>query len=341
MNKYKVMDLFSGAGGFLLGFEKEGFDIILSTDFDEDCEKVHKINRPNIPFVRADIRTLSNEKIDEILNGQTVDVLIGGPPCQGFSTIGNRVSSDPERRTKYDPRNDLFREYIRILNHLQPKVFVMENVKGIKTRDGGTIFEEIQRQFKETGYDFNCITLNAADYGVPQYRERVFFYGTRIGVDFEAPIPTHGENRNPYNIVLDAIGDLANKGEEVSNHVPLKHGEKNIRRYQLIPEGGRLPENDLPADLYRKNFGNTFKRLDRNKPSLTMVPGHNAFPIHPWLDRSLTVREAARIQTFPDDYIFSGRRDKQCMQVGNAVPVQLANAWAKQVKGVLDKYEKE
>ena len=341
MNKYKVMDIFSGAGGFLLGFEKEGFDIILSTDFDEDCEKVHKINRPNIPFVRADIRTLSNEKIDELLNGQTVDVLIGGPPCQGFSTIGNRVSSDPERRTKYDPRNDLFREYIRILNHLQPKVFVMENVKGIKTRDGGTIFEEIQRQFKETGYDFNCITLNAADYGVPQYRERVFFYGTRIGVDFEAPIPTHGENRNPYNIVLDAIGDLANKGEEVSNHVPLKHGEKNIRRYQLIPEGGRLPENDLPADLYRKNFGNTFKRLDRNKPSLTMVPGHNAFPIHPWLDRSLTVREAARIQTFPDDYIFSGRRDKQCMQVGNAVPVQLANAWAKQVKGVLDNYEKE
>ena len=341
MNKYKVMDLFSGAGGFLLGFEKEGFDIILSTDFDEDCEKVHKINRPNIPFVRADIRTLSNEKIDELLNGQTVDVLIGGPPCQGFSTIGNRVSSDPERRMKYDTRNDLFREYIRILNHLQPKVFVMENVKGIKTRDGGTIFEEIQRQFKETGYDFNCITLNAADYGVPQYRERVFFYGTRIGVDFEAPIPTHGENRNPYNIVLDAIGDLANKGEEVSNHVPLKHGEKNIRRYQLIPEGGRLPENDLPADLYRKNFGNTFKRLDRNKPSLTMVPGHNAFPIHPWLDRSLTVREAARIQTFPDDYIFSGRRDKQCMQVGNAVPVQLANAWAKQVKGVLDNYEKE
>ena len=341
MNKYKVMDLFSGAGGFLLGFEKEGFDIILSTDFDEDCEKVHKINRPNIPFVRADIRTLSNKKIDELLNGQIVDVLIGGPPCQGFSTIGNRVSSDPERRMKYDPRNDLFREYIRILNHLQPKVFVMENVKGIKTRDGGTIFEEIQRQFKETGYDFNCITLNAADYGVPQYRERVFFYGTRIGVDFEAPIPTHGENRNPYNIVLYAIGDLANKGEEVSNHVPLKHGEKNIRRYQLIPEGGRLPENDLPADLYRKNFGNTFKRLDRNKPSLTMVPGHNAFPIHPWLDRSLTVREAARIQTFPDDYIFSGRRDKQCMQVGNAVPVQLANAWAKQVKGVLDNYENE
>lgn len=338
MRKYKVVDLFSGAGGFLLGFEKEGFDIVLSTDFDEDCEKVHKINRPKIPFVRADIRTLSNEQIDEHINGQEIDVLIGGPPCQGFSTIGNRVSSDPERRTKYDPRNDLFKEYIRILNHIQPKVFVMENVKGIKTRDGGKIFDEIQKKFKETGYEFNCITLNAADYGVPQFRERVFFYGTRIGKHLVAPEPTHGEGRKTYNVVLDAIGDLATKGEEVNNHVPLKHGETNIRRYQLIPEGGRLPEDDLPPELYRKNFGNTFKRLDRNKPSLTMVPGHNAFPIHPWLNRSLTVREAARIQTFPDDYIFCGRRDKQCMQVGNAVPVDLASAWAKQIKGVLDQY---
>lgn len=338
MRKYKVMDLFSGAGGFLLGFEKEGFEIVLSTDFDEDCEKVHMTNRPDIPFVRADIRTLTNEQLDEYLNNQKIDVLIGGPPCQGFSTIGNRISSDPERRTKYDPRNDLFKEYIRILNHLQPNVFVMENVKGIKTRDGGKIFEEIQKQFRETGYEFNFITLNAADYGVPQYRERVFFYGTKIDAHLEAPKATHGEGKSPYNVVLDAIGDLAHRGEEVPNHVPLKHGEINIRRYQLIPEGGRLPESDLPPELYRRNFGNTFKRLDRNKPSLTMVPGHNAFPIHPWLDRSLTVREAARIQTFPDDYIFCGRRDKQCMQVGNAVPVELANAWAKQVKGVLDKY---
>lgn len=341
MGMYKVVDLFSGAGGFLLGFEKEGFDIVLSTDFDEDCEEVHRRNRPEIPFVRADIRTLTNQQLDNILKNQTIDVLIGGPPCQGFSTIGNRVSSDPERRTKYDPRNDLFKEYIRILNHLQPKVFVMENVKGIKTRDGGKIFEEIQRKFCKTGYKFNCITLNAADYGVPQFRERVFFYGTKLDVDLEAPVPTHGEGRLPYNIVLDAIGDLADKGEEVLNHVPLKHGAINIRRYQLIPEGGRLPEEDLPPELYRKNFGNTFKRLDRNKPSLTMVPGHNAFPIHPWLNRSLTVREAARIQTFPDDYIFCGRRDKQCMQVGNAVPVELANAWAKQVKGVLDKHNGE
>lgn len=132
---------------------------------------------------------------------------------------------------------------------------------------------------------------------------------------------------------------MADKDQsQANNHVPLKHGEINIRRYKLIPEGGRLPENDLPPELYRKNFGNTFKRLHRNKPSLTMVPGHNAFPIHPWLDRSLTVREAARIQTFPDDYIFMGPRDKQCMQVGNAVPPMMAKAWAEQIKKELDAY---
>lgn len=338
-DKYKVIDLFSGAGGFLLGFEKENYEIVLSTDFDKNCEEVHRLNRPNIPFIRNDIRELTNEHIDELLKGQEIDVLIGGPPCQGFSTIGNRISSDEERRTKYDARNDLFKEYVRILKHVKPKAFVMENVKGLMTRDGGTIFEEIKKTFTETGYDFHYTVLNAADYGIPQFRERVFFYGTRINIPLVPPIATHGENKLPYTIVLDAIGDLAEKStEEANNHVPLKHGEINIRRYQLIPEGGRLPEDKLPPELYRKNFGNTFKRLDRNKPSLTMVPGHNAFPIHPWLNRSLTVREAARIQTFPDNYIFCGPRDKQCMQVGNAVPVELASAWAKQIREVLDKY---
>ncbi len=338
MNKYKVVDLFSGAGGFMLGFENKGFDIVFSTDIDEDCEKVHLKNRPNIPFLRADIRTLSNDQLDVYLKGQQIDVLIGGPPCQGFSTIGNRVSSNPMQRSKYDPRNDLFKEYIRILNYIQPKVFLMENVKGIRTRDKGKIFEEIKRTFKKTGYEFKCVTLNAADYGVPQQRERVFFFGTRIEAEFNAPQATHGEKLQQYKTVFSAIGDLADKGEEIPNHVPLKHGKTNIRRYQMIPEGGRLPEDNLPPELYRKNFGNTFKRLDRNKPALTMVPGHNAFPIHPWLDRSLTVREAARIQTFPDDYIFCGRRDKQCMQVGNAVPIKLAEAWADQIKEILDEY---
>ena len=338
-NKYKIVDLFSGAGGLELGFEQAGYDVVFSTDFDENCEKVHIANRPNIPFLRTDIHDLDEKTLDKYVT-EEIDVLVGGPPCQGFSTIGKRISSDPNKRYQKDPRNTLFKEYIRILTYLKPKFFLMENVEGLLTRDKGTIFEEIKKTFAATGYEFNYVVLNAADYGVPQMRNRIFFYGNRVGVKMTPPIPTHSENgETPWTTVGSAISDLADKDQsQANNHVPLKHGEINIRRYQLIPEGGRLPENDLPPELYRKNFGNTFKRLHRNKPSLTMVPGHNAFPIHPWLDRSLTVREAARIQTFPDDYIFMGPRDKQCMQVGNAVPPMMAKAWAEQIKKELDAY---
>ncbi len=336
---YTAVDLFSGAGGLELGFEMDGYHIVFSTDFDEYCEKVHLKNRPNIPFLRVDIHNLDEKTLSKYIT-EDIDVLVGGPPCQGFSTIGKRISSDPNKRYQADPRNTLFKEYIRVLKYLKPKFFLMENVEGLITRDRGTIFEEIKRTFAETGYEFNYVVLNAADYGVPQIRNRIFFYGNRVGIKMTPPVAAYSENgNNAWETVGAAIGDLAECGDdEKFNHVALKHGEINIRRYKLIPEGGRLPENDLPPELYRKNFGNTFKRLHRDKPSLTMVPGHNAFPIHPWLDRSLTVREAARIQTFPDDYIFVGPRDKQCMQVGNAVPVKLANAWAVQIRKALDEY---
>lgn len=340
-NKYKIVDLFSGAGGFQIGFEREGFETILSTDFDADCEEVHRKNRPSVPFLRMDIHDLSSELLDQYITPAiNIDVLIGGPPCQGFSTIGKRVSSDPNKRTAFDPRNTLFREYIRILKYLKPKFFLMENVQGLLTRDKGKIFEDIKNTFYETGYAFNYVILNAADYGVPQIRNRVFFYGNCVGAEMHPPKPVCGGTTGiPYHTVGEAIGDLADaEYNPAINHVGLKHGDINIRRYALIPEGGRLPEDQLPPELYRKNFGNTFKRLHRDKPSLTMVPGHNAFPIHPWLNRSLTVREAARLQSFPDDYIFVGPRQKQCMQVGNAVPPLLAEAWAKYLREELDKY---
>ena len=336
--KYTVVDLFSGAGGFTIGFTKADYKVLLSTDFDEDCAKVHEINMPDIPFLQSDIYNLTEEALDKYTGESNVDVLIGGPPCQGFSTIGARVSSNEERRNRKDPRNTLFKQYIRILKHLQPKFFIMENVKGIMTREKGTIFEEIKKAFAETGYDFNFVVLNAADYGVPQIRERVFFYGNRVGIKMEPPVSEFGEGKLPYHTVLEAIGDLADDNVSALNHVPLVHGEINIRRYMLIPEGGRMPEDKLPPELYRKNFGSTFKRLHRDKPSLTMVPGHNAFPIHPWLNRSLTVREAARIQMFPDDFEFQGSRQKQCMQVGNAVPIGLSFEWAKHIKSYLDLY---
>lgn len=338
--RYTVVDLFSGAGGFLSGFLKDKYDVIFSTDFDSDCADVHSLNLPDVPFLKTDIYDLTEDILKSYVT-KDVDVLIGGPPCQGFSTIGARASSKAEIRHRIDPRNTLFKQYIRILNILHPKIFLMENVKGILTKDKGAILDEIKKEFKATGYSLNYKILNAADYGVPQIRERVFFYGTRLGVTITPPEPTHGNGRKPYATVLDAIGDLAQPNPHVKNHEALNHGEINIRRYRLIPEGGRMPEDKLPPELYRKNFGSTFKRLHRNKPSLTMVPGHNAFPIHPWLDRSLTVREAARIQTFPDSFIFCGPRQKQCMQVGNAVPVLLSYAWARQLRAILDSAENE
>lgn len=334
---YTLVDLFSGAGGFIVGFTKANFNVLFSTDFDKDCANVHRKNMPDVPFLESDIYDISEETLSQYIK-EDVDVLVGGPPCQGFSTIGARVSSNEERRHRKDPRNNLFRQYVRVLNYIKPKFFLMENVKGILTLDKGEAFKEIERVFKTTGYEFNVAILNAADYGIPQIRERVFIYGNRVDIKMEAPKAEYGPELKPYKVVLDAIGDLADPNVKALNHVPLKHGEKNIRRYALIPEGGRMPEDKLPPDLYRKNFGSTFKRLDRHKPSLTMVPGHNAFPIHPWLNRSLTVREAARIQTFPDDFEFMGPRQKQCMQVGNAVPPVLAYAWAQQLNHYLDLY---
>jgi len=339
MTKYTVVDLFSGAGGLELGFEQANYEIVFSTDIDKHCEQVHLLNRPYIPFFRTDIYELDADVLNRYVN-KDIDVLVGGPPCQGFSTIGKRVSSDPIKRGEKDPRNTLFREYVRVLNYINPKIFLMENVLGLLTRDKGKIFEEIKASFNATGYNFDYVILNAADFGVPQIRNRVFFYGARIDVELQPPIGTFSEmGENQWRTVGNAITDIADIAiDENINHVPLKHGVVNIERYKLIPEGGRMPEMDLPPELYRKNFGNTFKRLHRDRPSLTMVPGHNAFPIHPWLNRSLTVREAARIQTFPDDYIFVGPRDKQCMQVGNAVPPLLANAWANHLREVLDKH---
>ncbi len=340
--KYTVVDLFAGVGGFYSGLiQTNRFDLKLSTDFDKYCEEFHKVNHPDLPFLKMDIKKLDENELKRI-GIKEVDVLIGGPPCQGFSTIGNRASPDEKKRMKFDPRNNLIGHYIRVLKILKPKYFVMENVKGLLTYRKGEFFKEILKEFEGLNYNINFKILNAADFGVPQIRKRVFVYGNRVGYkNDEGPVPSHDEkgiNGKKYTTVLEAIGDLAGKENKVFNHVPLKHKSTNIRRYKFIPEGGRMPEHKLPPELYRKNFGNTFKRLHRFEPSLTMVPGHNAFPIHPWLHRSLTVREAARIMTYKDNVKFVGPRHMQCIQVGNSVPPLMGKAWADHITNVLDNY---
>ena len=322
---YTAVDLFSGAGGLHIGFERNGVDVRLCIDNDNLVEKTHIRNFPNIPIINRDIRLVSSDEIKGYLVNGTVDMVIGGPPCQGFSTIGKRVSSDPEKRSMQDPRNELVLVYAKLIKELRPKFIVMENVKGILTLQGGTYLQNVIDQLHSAGYEAKYQLINMADYGVPEIRERVIILGNRVGLPVEFPKPDHSgrpESGLPmWENCWDAIKDLETLGDMPEfNHVALKHTEKNIERYMLIPEGGRLPESALPPDLYRKNFGNTFKRLSRTKPALTMVPGNDAFPIHPTLNRSLTVREAARIQTFPDSMIFEGNRRQQGHQVGNAVP---------------------
>lgn len=325
MTQYSAIDLFSGAGGLHIGFENAGFEIKLCIDNNDLVEKTHKRNFPNIPMINRDINQVPTSEIQEYLSDGSVDIIIGGPPCQGFSTIGHRASSNPEKRAEKDPRNELVLTYARIIKEIRPKFIVMENVKGILTLEGGAYLKNVLDILAKAGYNAKYKLINMADYGVPEVRERVIIVGNRLGLPVSFPKPDHSDNPEDnlpaWENCWDVLKDLVDMPDTPAfNHVALKHTEKNIERYKLIPEGGRLPEDKLSKELYRKNFGNTFKRLDRKRPSLTMVPGNDAFPIHPTLHRSLTVREAARIQTFPDTMIFEGNRRQQGHQVGNAVP---------------------
>ena len=327
-NKLKPLNMyafFSGGGGMHLGFEDAGFNLVLASDISVGAENTHKINSPDVPFVREDIRKLTAESLIKAAGGVKPDIIVGGPPCQGFSTLGDKLSGDP--------RNALFETYAHLVHELEPKFVVIENVKSLVTLYQGKFKDSIIKMFSSIGYRMHWAILDAADYGVPQFRKRVIFFGTRHSAPFDFPSPTHGPGAaHPYATTWDAIKDLVRKGAEIPNHIPLEHSEKVIARYKLIPEGGRLPPpEELPIEIRRSNFGNTYKRLHREKPSLTMVPGNNAFPVHPTLHRSLTPREAARIQTFPDDHIFIGDRRSQCILVGNAVPPKLAESIAKSV----------
>ena len=320
-----AVGLFVGAGGLDLGFRQAGFKLLAASDFEPEAEATHQLNWPNVPFILEDVRKLTVDRISEATQGRRPDVVIGGPPCQGFSTLGSRLSADP--------RNDLVDAFIRIIDGLRPQAVVIENVRAISTEYNGRYRDYILARLKDIGYYVHFSVLNAADYGVPQLRRRAFFVGfADPRVQYSFPEPTHGPGRQPYETVGKAIMDLAKRGIEVPNHQPLKHSEKVVARYKLIKEGGMLPKAiELPAELRRENFGSTYKRLNRKAPALTIVPGNNALPVHPTRHRSLTPREAARIQSFPDTYVFTGDRRRQCILVGNAVPPLLAKVIARSV----------
>ena len=330
--KYRTISLFSGIGGFDLGFMYAGFNIIWANDFDKYACKTYKENvSQNI--VCGDIR-IEKENIPEH------DVLIGGFPCQPFSTLGKLQGFDDS-----EGRGTLFFEIKEIIKKHKTKVVVLENVKNIMNHDKGNTFKRIIHELESLGYVCFHHVFNSADYGVPQMRYRVFFMGVRKDIGVKPSFPEKLLDKENYATVGDAIMDLVGKENEFPNHVPMKHNEIVTKRIACIREGEGIPEEGLPKDVAKgsrsdytdntiKNFSHVYRRLSRSNPATTMVPGHNAFPLHPTENRSLTVREAARIQTFPDDVIFEGNRQNQCIQVGNAVPVKLAYEIAKHIKNL-------
>ncbi len=332
-NKPNFIDLFSGAGGFTKGFLKAGYNCLLTTDNWEAAENTHLKNFKKINFLKEDIIKMSFKK-----KYKNVDVLIGGPPCQGFSTIGKRMADDL--------RNNLILNFARAVKEIKPKFFLMENVRGISNKRYEDLLNEFYKIINKSGYKNNIKqVLCAADYGIPQLRYRTFFLGT-IYPNLELSFPKKIiSDKASYVTIKNYIKDLEGKENKLPNHVPMKHNKIVRERISFIKEGKGL-EGKIPPRLMKgsrsdfknnklKNFSHIYKRLSYKKPSTTMVPGHNAFPLHPTLNRSLTVREAARIQTFDDKFEFIGSRQEQCILVGNAVPVELSKILARHIKKML------
>ncbi|RHR92377.1 DNA cytosine methyltransferase [Faecalibacillus intestinalis] len=342
--KPRVIDLFAGVGGLSLGFEKKGFDVVLANEYDASIATSYIANHKNTKMIVGDITSLDLEDTFGKLAG-TIDVVIGGPPCQGFSQKG-------QRKTIHDERNFLFKYYVSVVELVKPKYFVMENVPNLLTAEGGYFRHEIEELFNKLGYSLEYGVLNASDYGIPQNRRRAVIIGKLDGDAPKLPVP----KRNNVTI-WDAISDLAylesGEGSEeqeykypaesdyekmlrkdsskLFNHIATKHSPLALERLALIPpNAGRevLPEEHLTKSIY----SGTWTRMKKDEISVTITtrfdtPSSGKFT-HPFLNRAITVREAARIQSFPDNFHFVGNKGSQMKQVGNAVPPLLAAAIA-------------
>lgn len=328
MKKYTYIDLFAGAGGMSLGFDNAGFRNLLAVEFNKDFAETYKENFPRHNLIVDDIKNVTEKQIYDIIKNEKVDVIIGGPPCQGFSIAGNIG-----RNFIDDDRNRLFKEFVRFVKIIKPKIFVLENVAAMERHNKGKTIKEIVSSFKEIGYDIKYKVLNAVNYGVPQERRRIFIVGTLGENNFEYP-----QEINNIVTVKEAIDDLPKlkNGEtsEIPNHTAMKHSAQMLEKMSYVSDGGN--RNDIPENL-RPNSGDSRKyiRYNSQKPSFC-VTGDMRKIFHYSQNRALTCRELARLQTFPDSFVFLGNAGKVQQQIGNAVPVLLANKIALQVKEVLD-----
>lgn len=365
------IDLFSGCGGLTKGFSMVGIRSIFASDIDENAAKTFCRNFPDTPFLCKSITDIEKNEVDELLEGRVPDIIIGGPPCQGFSLANKR-----RNKIKDDPRNKLFYGFVKFINWYSPKAFVMENVKGLLSMQNGEVIKTIVEEFTnagEYGYNVAYKVLVASDYGVPQNRERVILIGYRKDLNIQ---PQHPE---PYELdhlvtVDEAIGDLpqigAGQGTEVQeypqepqneyqrlmranstyvlNHVAMKHTPRLIARFEAIKPGQDLLDvwethgalkRGAPSEKSTIKFHQNNQRLFGDRPAPTIAASFQSNFIHPHLNRNFTAREGARLQSFPDDFVFEGMRTKmswekglsQYQQIGNAVPVLLAKAIAESI----------
>ena len=354
MKTFNVIDLFAGVGGLSYGFaHNENFKIVMANEYEKDIATAYRMNHPTVNVIQGDIRDITEEQLKTIMGNQKVDLIVGGPPCQSYSTLGKR---------QMDDRAHLFEEYCRILSIVKPQAFIFENVSGLLSMQGGKLIELIKERFADLGYDVKSKLLNAVDYGVPQYRERVILVGTKGKNAFKYPDPTHGPGLKAYVTVEDAFSDmpilksgqgcneyatapknefqeyLRSSGCELTENIAPTNGEHLIRIMEALPDGGS--KDDLPEEIRPKSgYGNTYAKMWWKKPAPT-VTRNFATPsssrcVHPRDSRAMTTREGARLQSFPDDYKFYGSRSMKNLEIGNAVPPLLSIALAEEVVKIL------
>lgn len=312
------IDLFSGAGGLSLGLEKIGFKNLFAVEFNDSAASTYKKNFPKNKLIVDDIKKLSNEQAKELTENTSVDLIVGGPPCQGFSIAGNIG-----RKFIDDPRNHLFLEFVRIVHALKPRMFIMENVARMATHNRGKTIREIVSKFEEVGYKVDYRVLNAVNFEVPQNRRRIFIVGRRNDLDLTFAFPTPIPTIHTVGEVIEDLPPLSNgESSDIPNYFAMNHTKQMLDKMSYVKEGGN--REDIPINL-RPKSGDARKyiRYDRNKPSVT-ITGDMRKVFHYEQNRALTPRELARIQTFPDSFIFEGNSISQQQQIGNAVPPKLA-----------------
>jgi len=347
-----AIDLFSGAGGLNLGLERAGIKSVIANEIEENFSKTHSLNFPGCRMINKSIFEVDfRSEIGSLGLEGGIDLVAGGPPCQGFSTVGKKDASDP--------RNSLFVQFLRAVEEVGPRFVLFENVAGFKRLYKGEMYRKTVGGLDALGFDSVSAVLNAKNYGAPQSRERTIILAWRRGErPLDMPSPTHGTKDKPFLTLMDAISDLPqlHPGEErrdylcdpeneyqremrasgclLTEHRCSRYGEHIRKVMSHVPEGGSIM--DVPEELRPKGyFKNTYARLlpDQPCPTITRNFGtpSSSRCIHPWQNRALSTREGARIQGFPDNYRFHGGKGSKNLQIGNAVPPALALALGRQL----------